>query len=214
MQKALTQMNLQLANVISDLSGLTGQRIVRAIIAGERDAQRLAGFRDPRVKASQEEIAKSLEGNWRPELIFLLQQEMAMYDTYQQRIAECDQQLHKHLTSFADHAHQVRSQSAQGKAEGKKAKKPAAKNAPRFDLSSELERITGVDLTRIDGIDDNGHRKPFRLSTYAAPRWVASLRVLINRSFAGRRLTGMRGGQIAAAIAASVSSFQAAPSSA
>ena len=87
MQKALTQMNLQLANVISDLSGLTGQRIVRAIIAGERDAQKLAGFRDPRVKASQEEIAKSLEGNWRPELIFLLQQEMAMYDTYQQRIA-------------------------------------------------------------------------------------------------------------------------------
>ncbi len=156
MQKALTQMNLQLANVISDLSGLTGQRIVRAIIAGERDAQRLAGFRDPRVKASQEEIAKSLEGNWRPELIFLLQQEMAMYDTYQQRIAECDQQLHKHLTSFADHAHQVRSQSAQGKAEGKKAKKPAAKNAPRFDLSSELERITGVDLTRIDGIDVMG----------------------------------------------------------
>ena len=70
MQKALTQMNLQLANVISDLSGLTGQRIVRAIIAGERDAQSLAGFRDPRVKASQEEIAKSLEGNWRPELIF------------------------------------------------------------------------------------------------------------------------------------------------
>src|SRR5438477_8608548 len=156
MQKALTQMNLQLANVISDLSGLTGQRIVRAIIAGERDAQSLAGFQDPRVKASQEEIAKSLEGNWRPELIFLLQQEMAMYDTYQQRIAECDQQLHKHLASFADHAHQVRSQSAQGKAEGKKAKKPAAKNAPRFDLSSELERITGVDLTRIDGIDVMG----------------------------------------------------------
>jgi transposase len=149
-------MNLQLANVISDLSGLTGQRIVRAIIAGEHDAQRLAGFRDPRVKASQEEIAKGLEGNWRPELIFLLQQEMAMYDTYQQRIAECDQQLQKHLTSFADHAHQVRSQSAQSKAEGKKAKKPAAKNAPRFDLSSELERITGVDLTRIDGIDVMG----------------------------------------------------------
>jgi transposase len=153
MQKALTQMNLQLANVISDLSGLTGQRIVRAIIAGERDAQKLAEFRDPRVKASKEDIAKSLAGNWRPELVFLLQQEMAMYDTYQQRIAECDHQLQKQLTSFADHADHVRSPSAQGKAEGKKAKNPAAKNAPRFDLSSELERITGVDLTRIDGID-------------------------------------------------------------
>jgi transposase len=155
MQKALTQMNLQLANVISDLSGLTGQRIVRAIIAGEREAQKLAEFRDPRVKASQEEIAKSLEGNWRPELIFVLQQEIAMYDAYHQRIAECDQQLQQHLTGFADHADHVQPQPVQGKA-GKKTKKPAAKNAPRFNLSGELERITGVDLTRIDGIDVMG----------------------------------------------------------
>ena len=137
MQKALTQMNLQLANVISDLSGLTGQRIVRAIIAGERDAQRLAGFRDPRVKASQEESAKSLEGNWRPELIFLLQQEMAMYDTYQQRIAECDQQLQKHLTSFADHAHQVRSES-------RKAKGKRPKNQP---LRMPLALISAANLS-------------------------------------------------------------------
>jgi transposase len=72
MQKALTQMNLQLANVISDLSGTTGQKIVRAIVAGERNSQKLAELRDCRIKASQEEIAKSLEGNWRPELIFVL----------------------------------------------------------------------------------------------------------------------------------------------
>ena len=68
MQKALTQMNLQLANVISDLSGVTGQKIVRAIVAGERDPRKLAELRDARIQASQEEIAKSLEGNWRPEL--------------------------------------------------------------------------------------------------------------------------------------------------
>ena len=102
MQKALTQMNVQLANVISDLSGLTGQTIVRAIVAGERDPQKLAELSDPRIQASREEIAKSLEGNWRPELLFVLQQEVEMYDTYQQRIAECDQQLQKHLASFAD----------------------------------------------------------------------------------------------------------------
>ena len=80
-------MNLQLANVISDIRGLTGQKILRAIIAGERDGLKLAKFRDPRVKASEDEIAKSLEGNWRPELIFILQQEMEMYDTYQRRIS-------------------------------------------------------------------------------------------------------------------------------
>ncbi|WP_157467060.1 hypothetical protein [Edaphobacter aggregans] len=87
MQKALTQMNVQLANVISDISGLTGQAIIRAIVAGERNPRKLATLSDPRVQASQE-IAKSLEGNWRPELLFVLQQEVDLYDTYQKRIAE------------------------------------------------------------------------------------------------------------------------------
>ena len=99
MQKALTQMNVQLANVISDVSGLTGQTIVWSIVAEEHDPRKLAELGDPRIHASREEVAKSLEGNWRPELLFLLQQEVAMYDTYQQRIAECDQQLQKHLVS-------------------------------------------------------------------------------------------------------------------
>ena len=88
MQKALTQMNVQLANVISDISGLTGQAIIRAIVAGERNPLKLAALSDPRVHASREEIAKSLEGNWRPELLFVLQQEVDMYDIYQRRIAE------------------------------------------------------------------------------------------------------------------------------
>jgi transposase len=88
MQKALTQMNVQLANVISDISGLTGQAIVRAIVAGERNPRKLAALSHPRIQASPEEIAKSLEGNWRPELLFVLQQEVDMYDTYQKRIAE------------------------------------------------------------------------------------------------------------------------------
>ena len=93
MQKALTQMNVQLANVISDLSGMTGQRIVRAIVSGERDPKKLADLSDYRIRASREEIAKSLEGNWRPELLFVLKQEVNMYDIYQRRIGECDHEL-------------------------------------------------------------------------------------------------------------------------
>jgi len=147
MQKALTQMNVQLANVISDISGLTGQAIIRAIVAGERNPLKLAALSDPRVRASREEIAKSLEGNWRPELLFVLQQEVDMYDIYQKRIAECDQRLQKHLASLT---HPLPLQPPTQKP---KTKKPAAKNAPRFDLSSELQRVTGVDLTLIDGID-------------------------------------------------------------
>ncbi len=147
MQKALTQMNVQLANVISDISGLTGQTIIRTIVAGERDPLTLAALSDPRVHASQEEIAKSLEGNWRPELLFVLQQEVDMYDIYQKRITECDQRLQKHLASLT-HPLQV-----QPPTQKPTTKKPAAKNAPRFDLSSELQRVAGVDLTRIDGID-------------------------------------------------------------
>jgi len=159
MQKALTQMNVQLANVISDLSGLTGQLIVRAILAGERDPKKLAELRDRRVQASPEDVAKSLEGNWRPELLFLLKQEVDIYDSYRKRIDECDEELKKQLGSFASAtlaASAPLTAEAEGEAQEKKAKrkKPKpAKNAPRFNLKEELYRVTGVDLTRIDGID-------------------------------------------------------------
>jgi transposase len=148
MQKALTQMNIQLANVISDLSGVTGQMIVRAIVGGERDPRKLAELSHPRIQASRGEIAKSLEGNWRQELIFVLQQEIQMYDTYQRRVAECDQELQKHLSAFADTV------SAPGKQElPPKKKKKQNKNNPHFHLAEELQRISGVDMTRIDGVD-------------------------------------------------------------
>jgi transposase len=147
MQKTLTQMNLQLANVISDLSGVTGQKIVRAILLGERDPRKLAELSDPRIHASKEQIAKSLEGNWREELLFVLQQEVEMYGVYQRRITECDQQLQKHLARFAD----MVPPPAKGEAPRKKGQKN--KNDPQFNLADELQRITGVDLTRIDGIN-------------------------------------------------------------
>jgi len=152
MQKALTQMNLQLANVISDLSGWSGQRIVRAILAGERNPEKLAELTDPRVRASRAEVAKSLEGNWRPELLFVLQQEVDMYDTYQRRMAECDQQLKQHLSTLIDKRDPDPPASPEAPRKASKHRKPR-RNAPQFDLSQQLERITGVDLTRIDSID-------------------------------------------------------------
>jgi transposase len=164
MQKVLTQMNVQLANVISDLSGLTGQTIVRAILAGERDPRKLAELSHPQIRASREEIAKSLEGNWRPELLFVLKQELEMYDTYQRRIAECDRELAAHLKTFA---HKILPKKREEEpVEGRKGRaqttektkliqngKKAPGNRPHFDLHGELYRISGVDLTRIDGIN-------------------------------------------------------------
>ena len=160
MQKALTQMNVQLANVISDLSGVTGQRIVRAILAGDRDPQKLAELADPRIRASQEEIAKSLEGTWQPELLFVLKQEMAMYDVYQERIIECDRELRTHLKGLADKlAGEPPKVECTVKQPPTKASRTTKRNkktqghAPDFNLGGELQRISGVDLTRIDGID-------------------------------------------------------------
>src|SRR6266849_3394814 len=101
-QKALTQMNLQLANVLSDVSGVTGQAIIKAILAGERDPHELAAFRDWRVKASEEEIARSLEGNWQEDLLFVLQQEQNGYEFCQKQMAECDERLQQYLKQRED----------------------------------------------------------------------------------------------------------------
>ena len=100
MQKVLTQLNVQLANTISDVSGVTGQAIVRAIVAGERDPFQLADLRDYRVRASREEIARSLEGTWREDMLFELQQVVERYDFCQQQIRECDRRLERLLAAL------------------------------------------------------------------------------------------------------------------
>src|SRR5438445_326164 len=149
MQKALTQMNLQLANVLTDISGATGQAIIKAILAGEHDAHKLAEFRDPRVKASEEEIARSLEGNWQEDLLFVLKQEQAGYEFCQKQMTECDRQIEQYLEQRED-----RSRGASLPEEKRKERLKKKKgNAPQFDLRAELFRISGTDLTRIDGID-------------------------------------------------------------
>jgi transposase len=98
-------MNIQLANVLSDLSGVTGQAIIKAILAGERNAYKLAEFRDPRVKASKEQIAQSLEGNWQPDLLFVLKQEQDGYEFCQKQMAECDRQFNQYLEQREDRSH-------------------------------------------------------------------------------------------------------------
>ena len=148
-QKTLTQMNLQLANVISDIDGVTGQAIVKAILQGERDPWKLAQLRDPRIKASPEQIAQSLEGNWQEDLLFVLQQEQDSYEFCQKQIAEIDKRLEQYLKEQTDRS--------EGKALAKETRKHRNKkkrgNAPTFNLRDALFRTTGADLTRIDGID-------------------------------------------------------------
>ena len=149
MQKTLTQMNIQVANVLSDVSGVTGQAIIQAILAGERDPQKLAAFRDPRVKASEKEIAQSLEGNWQEDLLFVLKQEQAGYEFCQKQMAECDRQLEQYLRQLED-----RSQGATLPEEMRKDRLQKRKgNKPKFDLRQQLFRMAGTDLTQIDGID-------------------------------------------------------------
>ena len=102
MQKGLTQMNIQLANVISDISGVTGQAILKAILDGQRDPRELAAYRDCRVEASEEEIVQALEGNWQEDQLFVLRQEQAGYEFCQKQITECDQQLAQYLARLED----------------------------------------------------------------------------------------------------------------
>jgi transposase len=149
-QKALTQMNLQLANVLSDLSGMTGQAIIKAILRGERDPHKLAEFRDPRVQASEEQIARSLEGNWQEDQLFVLQQEQDGYEFCQKQMAECDRQLDQYLQRSEDRSHGGPPPEEKRKERLKKRKNA---NKPQFSLREGLFRMTGTDLTQIDGID-------------------------------------------------------------
>src|SRR5690349_18529550 len=116
-QKVLTQMNVQLANVLTDISGMTGQAIIKAILAGERDRWELAAYRDVRVKAGEEEIAAHLEGNWQEDLLFVLKQEQDAYEFCQKQISECDRQLEQYMAQMED-----RSQGTQLPAETRKAR--------------------------------------------------------------------------------------------
>jgi len=148
MQKALTQMNLHLSVVLSDVTGVTGIKIIRAMVQGERDPQALARFRHHSVKKSEEEIAKALTGHYSDEHLFCLRQALELYDAFQKSIADCDTELQKHMARF-----ERKEPQAPLDDEGQKKRKTKKRaNEPAFDLRAEVHRICGVDLTRIDGI--------------------------------------------------------------
>jgi transposase len=149
MQKALIEMNIQLHKVISDITGLTGMRIIKAILAGERDPIKLARMRDPRIKNSVEQIAKALEGDFRQEHLFALRQAVELYEVYHQKIEACNYEIEQYLTQL-DSKIDLKTNPLPKCT--KSNKKPKG-NAPHFDLRTHLYRISGVDFTQIDGLD-------------------------------------------------------------
>jgi transposase len=148
MQKALHQMNLQLDNVISDITGKTGRQIIRAIIDGQRDPKVLAGFRDPNCKNSQQTIEKSLIGLYDDTSVFQLQQALELYDFYTQKIRECEQQIKNQFDLLP-----ARIDPDQKPLPPSKKTNSHCKNQPDFDLRTYLYRLCGVDLTAIDGLN-------------------------------------------------------------
>ena len=153
MQKALTQMNLQIHHVVADITGATGMRIIRAIVAGERDAGVLAALRDKRRHADEEKIAAALTGNDREEHVFALAQALELYDVYQAKVADCDVRIKVVLDRLR----------AASDGSGERTQKPDAKlpparhrtkqpNEPDFDVRAALFALLGVDLTQIHGM--------------------------------------------------------------
>jgi len=149
MQKALLQMNVQLSQALSDLTGITGMRIIRAIVGGERDPHKLAELRNYRCKKDEEEIAKALTGTWREEHLFVLKQSLEFHDFYTRQIEECDAEIERTYAL-------VRSDWEEGElAElGEKKRHSHSKNAPKEveEVRRHLKRICGVDLTAVHGI--------------------------------------------------------------
>lgn len=147
MQKALDQMNLQLHHVISDITGATGLAIVEAILAGQRDPEKLAELRNRQIKASRETVIQSLIGDYRAEHIFVLRQSLTAYRQYQTWITECDRDIEKQLETLETKVDIAEKPLAKSKDRHK-----PRRNQARFDLRNHLYRVFGVDLTAVPGI--------------------------------------------------------------
>lgn len=149
MQKALLQMNLRLTQVLSDITGTTGLAIIRAIVAGERNPQKLAALRHTRCQRSEPDIAKALTGSYRPEHLFALQQALALYDAYSAQLAECDREIEQQYAALKprfdpDDPDQPLGPDTKTNTH--------SKNAPDFDVRRELFQLVGVDLTAVPGL--------------------------------------------------------------
>jgi transposase len=147
MQKALTEMNLQLHHVVTDITGATGLRIIRAILSGERDSLVLARLRDQRCRADAETIAKALTGHYRAEHLFALEQALALYTTYQEKAAACDARIEVVLQQLS-----LQRCRATEPVPAPRRRMGRQTNEPAFDLRGALFALVGQDLTRIDGL--------------------------------------------------------------
>jgi len=145
MQKALTQMNLKLQHVLSDITGVTGMAILSAILAGERDPRELASLRHENCHNDEATIALALQGNWREDHLFALKQAMDAYQFYLEQLAEVDQKIEEQLKTFEDKSH--------GQSLPPQTSKKKRASAPGFDARNLLYRMTGMDLTTVDGLD-------------------------------------------------------------
>jgi len=166
MQKALNQMNIQLHHVVSDLTGVTGMTIIRAILAGERDPQVLAKHRDRRCKHPVETIAKALQGNWREEHLFALHQAVDLFDVYQQKIDDCDQAIARVLDALESQTDQQAPRPVR--------KQQRSRNTPDINLHERLFQMTGVDLTRIDALNPHSVLKILSETGTDMSRWPSA----------------------------------------
>jgi len=148
MQKALIQMNVQLPLVVSDITGVTGVRILRDIVAGQRDPHHLAQHRDYRCRASEAEIVAALTGNYRTEHIFVLQQNLELFDAYQRQLVACDTAIEAHLARLTATV----AAPTTPLPPSRRRRNAREKNEPRIDLRTPLHQLTGADLSQIDGI--------------------------------------------------------------
>jgi transposase len=194
MQKALTQMNLKLHHVLSDITGVTGMAIVRDILAGVRDPHRLAAHRHGGCKASEQEIIAALTGHYRPEHLFALHQNFEVFEFYQRQIADCDKAIETQLTNLA----QTRQPPAEELPSARPRCKPS-KNEPRVELRAPLHRITGgADLSQIDGIGPYGALQLIAEIGTDMSRWRTEkhftgwLTLAPNNKISGRRLLSSR----------------------
>lgn len=146
MQKALMEMNLQLHHVVTDITGVTGMRIIRAIVSGERNPNVLAAYRDTRCHSSAETIRGALVGNDREEHVFALSQALELYDFYQAKMLQCDRKLEAVLAALSAKAAKPSGALAKPRVKTKQV------NAPSFDVRTALYGVLGVDLTQIHGL--------------------------------------------------------------
>ena len=149
MQKAMEQMNIKLSTVISDITGLSGRKIITAILDGQRDTYALSSLAESNCKSSQEEIALSLEGTWDEDLLFMLKQSLDAYDFFLSQVSDCDTEIEKLLSLYG-----ARIDSANAELVRCKRKKSRSKNAPKMDIENFAYQLWGVNVFEIPGLKD------------------------------------------------------------